>query len=164
MFFEAVLTHPVLHALGWALLHSLWQGALVALLLVFVLALLRGRDSNIRYGVACSALGLMLLFPAITFWMLSGTPRVMEVDEMTLQAAAQLDVKAGSLQTPTPVERPENTSAGRVYMVQGRSLAERLDSLMPWLIMAWLLGVLGYPCGLWGGCFVRGVFAWAAFV
>ena len=36
------------HALGWTLLHFLWQGALVALLLACVLALLHQRSSQPR--------------------------------------------------------------------------------------------------------------------
>ena len=39
---EDVLQQPILQALGWALVHSLWQGALLAALLAGLLALLRG--------------------------------------------------------------------------------------------------------------------------
>src|SRR5205807_2646733 len=55
-------------ALGRALLHSLWEGACVALLLGAALWLLRGRSPNARYAVACSALALMLLLPVLTAW------------------------------------------------------------------------------------------------
>ena len=48
-------------ALGWSLLHSLWQGALIALLLGIVLLFLQKRSSNLRYTLAASSLGLTLI-------------------------------------------------------------------------------------------------------
>jgi hypothetical protein len=59
--------HPLVHALGWTLLHFCWQGASVALVLWCVLGLLGGRSSQARYGAACLALGLMVALPAATF-------------------------------------------------------------------------------------------------
>src|ERR1035441_7756627 len=59
--------HPLVHALGWTLLHFCWQGAAVALVLWCVLGLLGGRSSQARYGAACLALGLMVALPIATF-------------------------------------------------------------------------------------------------
>ncbi|MCB0558842.1 MAG: hypothetical protein H6573_03575 [Lewinellaceae bacterium] len=48
-------------ALGRALLHSLWQGAAIALLLAASLILARGLSSTLRYGMALSpTVGLLL--------------------------------------------------------------------------------------------------------
>ncbi len=47
-------------ALGWALLHFLWQGAVVALLLGLCLRVLRQRTAQVRYALAGLALLLML--------------------------------------------------------------------------------------------------------
>lgn len=49
---------PLDAALGWALLHSLWQGAIVALSLVVVMFLFR--SPRIRYASGCAALLLTL--------------------------------------------------------------------------------------------------------
>jgi TonB family protein len=57
----------IAHALGWTLLHFLWQGALVALILACVLALLSGRSPQPRYVAACAALVLMAILPLVTF-------------------------------------------------------------------------------------------------
>src|ERR1022692_51220 len=59
--------HPLVHALGWTLLHFCWQGTVVAGLLWCVLALLSGRSSQVRYGAACFALALLVAMPLITF-------------------------------------------------------------------------------------------------
>ena len=39
-------TALIAHAAGWTLLHFLWQGALVALILACILALLSGRSAQ----------------------------------------------------------------------------------------------------------------------
>lgn len=54
-------SHEFVAALGWSLLHSLWQGALIALLLGIALLFLQKRSSNVRYTLAASSLGLTLV-------------------------------------------------------------------------------------------------------
>jgi len=47
-------------ALGWTLLHSLWQGGLLFLLAAPLFQLLKSRSPELRYGIACTALLLLL--------------------------------------------------------------------------------------------------------
>ncbi|RMG22882.1 MAG: hypothetical protein D6730_15620 [Bacteroidetes bacterium] len=58
---------PFVEALGWTLLHSLWQGAVVMLILAGVLSLTRRRSAHLRYGFGIAALLLMLLWSSTTF-------------------------------------------------------------------------------------------------
>jgi beta-lactamase regulating signal transducer with metallopeptidase domain len=51
---------------GWALLHSLWQAALLAALAAGLLALLRAASANLRYVLACATLALMFAAPIAT--------------------------------------------------------------------------------------------------
>src|SRR5262249_30679833 len=53
---ETLLARPSMIALGWALLHFIWQGTLVALLLAGVLRAFRSWSTNARYGAACVAM------------------------------------------------------------------------------------------------------------
>ena len=57
------LTHPLVEAVGWALLHTLWQGALVALLFAGGLVLARRRSPQLRYLLGCGALALLVALP-----------------------------------------------------------------------------------------------------
>jgi TonB family protein len=60
----------LIHALDLALLHFIWQGALIASLLWMALVGMRRSSANARYLVSCAALGALVLAPAITvFWM-----------------------------------------------------------------------------------------------
>ena len=61
-----LLTGPVAQALGWALLHLVWQATIVAGILAAVLALIPRRSANTRYSAACSALALVFALFVIT--------------------------------------------------------------------------------------------------
>lgn len=58
----------VLESVGWALLHLVWQGALVAAALALALRWVGRRSANLRYALACGALGIMLALPMATAW------------------------------------------------------------------------------------------------
>ena len=64
--------------LGWTLLHFLWQGAVVAILLAVALRLARRSSAAVRYALGCMALGLLLLAPVATFVALSGSSSPVE--------------------------------------------------------------------------------------
>lgn len=53
--------------LGWTLVHFVWEGALVAGLLALVLLATRRVASNLRYGLALSALVVLAALPFATF-------------------------------------------------------------------------------------------------
>src|SRR5439155_22842384 len=68
---KSIETMPVVAALGWTLIHFIWQGAIVALFLAIVKAALKNRTANLRYLASCVALLLMFALPLITFVTLS---------------------------------------------------------------------------------------------
>src|SRR3954471_4591657 len=69
------LAQPVVRSLGWALVHSLWQIAAIAIVAALVLRMLRGRSSNARYLAACAALLAMVVAPAMTLaWLVAHQP------------------------------------------------------------------------------------------
>ena len=55
------------NALGWTLLHFVWQGILIALALSGALALLRRARPHVRYAVNCAALVVMFGCALATF-------------------------------------------------------------------------------------------------
>jgi beta-lactamase regulating signal transducer with metallopeptidase domain/Flp pilus assembly secretin CpaC len=65
--FTFIFDNLIIQALGWTLLHFLWQGALLAALFWLVRGLLRQKPANTRYLAAVGTLALMVLLPALTF-------------------------------------------------------------------------------------------------
>ena len=55
---EAWVATPLAGAVGWTLLHSLWQGAMISATLAAVLA--ATRSPRIRYAAACVAMLVMV--------------------------------------------------------------------------------------------------------
>lgn len=56
------------HALGWSLVHFMWQGLLVGAAAAVALSLLREARPQARYAVSCAGLLLCLLVPAAGVW------------------------------------------------------------------------------------------------
>ena len=61
--FAASLT---VRAIGWALLQSLWQGAVIGVVTAFLLLALRRSAASRRYMVACLALATLVVVPVVT--------------------------------------------------------------------------------------------------
>lgn len=144
---ETILTQPAVQAFGWALLHSLWQGTVVAILLAGVMMLLRGRAANIRYVVACIALVLMLLLPVTTWWM-----RSMSTSELEASVISK-PLSPDSSTTPTIAAQPqsENAAVNGSQPSWRTRLSLMLQKLLPWPTLAWLIGVLVLSLRLLGG-------------
>ena len=110
---------PLAKALGWTILHSLWEGALAALLLLAALLVIR--SSRARYICACAAmLGVLAAF-VLTFSILA---------------------KEGERSTPAiPYAIP------RTPLDDGQSSPDtparfRIADVPPWLAPIWMAGVL----------------------
>jgi beta-lactamase regulating signal transducer with metallopeptidase domain len=129
------MSGAVLQSLGWALVHLLWQGALVAGVLAVALTVLGRKAASARYLMACAALASMLVLPTVTGW--------------RHYASLQAEPSAPAPRVPRQVAAPVNGVAPRVAAVerapealpvveQARTL---LGEHMPWLVLAWGLGV-----------------------
>jgi GWxTD domain-containing protein len=110
---------PLTKALGWTILHSLWEGALAALLLLA--ALLTIRSSRARYMSACAAmLGVLAAF-ALTFGLLA--------------KEASRDTRAIPYAIPAaPLDDGRSPAAMPAHF--------RMAEVPPWLAPIWMAGVL----------------------
>lgn len=94
--------HPISERLGWSLIHQLWQGAFVAILLAALLRLLRRRSANSRYVATYAAI---LSLPALlmtTFLML---PKPTDSAKKTVQT--QKPILSERMGTQETQESPE---------------------------------------------------------
>jgi len=151
---ETILSPTLLDALGWALIHFLWQGAGVAVLLAGTLVLLRGHSPRARYAASCAALSVILIIPALTTWKLwvsSSSVVGMTADEMLLASPHDKELSASSLPANVTVEHTKSVSTIWMYRVLEQPLTQRIESLLPWLLVAWTLGVIALSVRLFGG-------------
>lgn len=121
------LDSPFAAALGWALIHALWQCAAVAAAAWGGFRMLRDRGAQARYLLGCLALGLMLAAPVLTFAWLWEAP-------------------LNSL--------PGGADANPTLLIVGTMapLGETgLRPWLPWVIAAWTAGVCVMTLRLAGG-------------
>ncbi len=119
---------PLMHALGWSLLHFFWQGTVVAILVAGVLGLLRGRSPQLRYVASLCALAGMLLLLIVTFARLTAAGQIVEprVSIANLDHGSVLDVDTGVGSTQPWLDR----------------MAAQLDQYLPWFLSIWFAGVI----------------------
>lgn len=130
-------------ALGWTLLHSLWQGGLVFLLVLPLFHLLKNRPPQLRYTIACTALLLLLGSMAWTFsTQLEFTSPATALETATLQAVPNaVDVEATSLPTAM-ASGAAVSSLPASSSVTNFSLSHFLEANVAYLVAIWGLGVL----------------------
>ena len=64
-FIQNLISDDIIYALGWTMIHSLWQGMLIAFLLAFALYFLQKRSARLRYEIASLSLFLILFFHSL---------------------------------------------------------------------------------------------------
>ncbi|MGA0558070.1 M56 family metallopeptidase [Larkinella sp. VNQ87] len=63
-----LFSEPITNALGWALVHTLWQGTLLAAVTALALRLAHQQTASVRYGISIGALSLQLLAFIGSLW------------------------------------------------------------------------------------------------
>lgn len=122
-----LVVHPLIERLGWTLLHSLWQGALIVMVYAVLRVLLRDRSPESRYALSLATFVLLALAPVATFLLIGAADGV------------ALDAAAGTA-----------TLLGAELIVIGADAmraapADLAAAFVPWLpivVAAWCAGVL----------------------
>ena len=136
---EALLDRPEVFALGWTLLHFIWQGTLVAVLLAGVNVLLRRHSARLRYAVACSAMLLLVILPVATAFLVYPSSSSPRVDESIPYRAGQMEFAPSSETSWDSVLR---TAGGLLPPPKGTTgIDERFESFLPWLVALWMTGI-----------------------
>ena len=140
---------PLLDAAGWALLHSLWQGALVAAAYACFAALAPRRAAGVRYAGGVLALLLLLVLPALTAVLAARAPQGLFARESFMPEGAWADTERASGRAPRAGKEPaahasdDSPNASVPTSPTWRTRAEeRLTALLPWLVCAWASGVM----------------------
>jgi bla regulator protein blaR1 len=127
-----LLSGPLAQAIGLALLHALWQGAIIAALLAAGLGLLSRRSAALRYGLACAALALVFAMAVGTAWQLY-TPR-----------ETAMPIPHAALSAPLPDDSVVIAAPDQAVTWNDRWMAalSLVRSHAPQILMLWLAGVL----------------------
>ena len=145
-FVHRLFTEEFVIAMGWTLLHSLWQGALLAILLGIALVLMRKYSSQTRYLVALITLSLVVIAVAVTFSVLY-TPESSFTAESAKTATAMempaLEAKEVTEDVPSEpdallsAEREKGRESSILSLATGY-----FSGHLPLIVSLWLLGVV----------------------
>src|SRR5438132_501786 len=127
---SALFNGPLAHAIGWALVHLLWQGVGVAAILGAALALMQRQSANARYLVACGALVLLVAL---------GVATAVHVYE-----PAAVDAAAISVDGLKPVLHSASfdISVAPAAPTAWQMIVSFANSHLPQFVLAWMVGVL----------------------
>ena len=124
---------------GWALIHFVWQGTVLALATAVILRACQQRSANTRYLVACVGLALMVVSPVATAGALWSSTHQL--------ASAELGA-----QSSTPESSPVPLISGADdHLVVTDATWELADAVLSYIVFIWLGGVLFLATRLGGG-------------
>ena len=64
---QILFSETLIHTLGWTLVHSLWQGCLVAFVAACLLHIYRHKSAQLRYALAYGSLLSLFFTTVLTF-------------------------------------------------------------------------------------------------
>jgi GWxTD domain-containing protein len=113
-----LLRSPLADAVGWTIIHSIWEGAILAAVLGAVLLITQ--SPRARYAAACTAMLVQVLACTLTLTYLSPST------EQQVATVSVTGIPSGLLHTP----------------LQGSGQWDfQLAALAPWLTLLWITGV-----------------------
>lgn len=145
-------------ACGWTLIHFLWQGTVIGVVLLLALACVPYARAQLRYLIACTALASMAAIATLTFaWEVAQPAVVAVVQEYKLPEASEpsaepvprndRSIEHASLTEVSPAIEMERIGVGTITapIEDESSWAQWLSvGLAPWLdrfVLVWSVGV-----------------------
>ena len=152
------LQSPWVPVVGLALVHFVWQGALIHAVLGVVLRIVPAGRVDVRYALACAALVVMFAAPIVTVVRLAPTPVAAAPLAALSDATASEPAAVAGANPSAAVARGSGVQAARVptgsdgaQLSARAGLAVWLAPLLPMLVVAWLAGVATLLVRLVGG-------------
>jgi beta-lactamase regulating signal transducer with metallopeptidase domain len=131
------LDASAVEALGWALVHFAWQGALAAGVFAVLNLAAHGAGARLRYGLAAATLAAMALMPPLTVLLTRGTRPA---------------IAPPAVVTVTDVPPGVPTAAGASTNDQRPSaMRSRIANALPGIVALWCAGVLVLSIRYLGG-------------
>ena len=138
-FITQFFSDSVLYALGWTVIHSLWQGTLLAGLLSVLIMALEKRSARVRYEVACGALFTMLMMAVSTFII------YLDQDTSLMEVTVAL---TNSFANPSVTVISGETS---FFQSNFQEVIAFFDQQLPMIVYIWLIGFLFFAVRMAGG-------------
>lgn len=154
-YLPAFISPELAQALGWTILHSLWQGALVAVILSVLMIILHRHSAKVRYSVATAALFTVLAMAMLTF----GRTYQEKTQQPNATVYHPINQTSPAAVTPAPAKAAAAPAVTEVTeknkpMWRGAILVNfkyYFSKHLPVVVLVWLLGMLTMLLRFLGG-------------
>lgn len=155
-----LLQTQLIENLGWTLVHSVWQFALVAAGLWVILRLVRVEAVNKRYVISVCAMALAAALPVGTYLQVSMSagavdpaPQIERPDDLSGTGNTLGNAVVRPIEQRTVTDSKVTEEASGVWSLSGLQgfLASSFPALFPFAVWLWLLGVATSSLRLAGG-------------
>lgn len=162
MNWNILINSHIVENLGWTLLHSLWQIALVAVVLFLFLRVLNSVSANVRYFLAVFTLAFAVVLPVVTFINLeiNSTSASFQKKSLSAKNAGRIEEnfrRAEDSDYLTKTESQPVTAKNESVFASLESLQsyfnENFSAVLPFIVGLWLCGVAFFAFRLAGGVF-----------
>ncbi len=141
---QSIFSPAITEALGWTIIHALWQGALVLIGLLILLSLLNKYSAQVRYFISFTALVIMLGWSVSTF-----------INAYSYANQKQI-LRAELVNNPSYFKNHSNTVEETSYI--SKSIDFRFVKVRAWFqrnfpifLTIWLIGIGLFTVRLLGG-------------
>jgi len=148
--FHQILSERIIVSLGWTILHSLWQGVLVGIMLAALLYQFRRHSARLRYNLSVVSLLFIFIFSLLTFaFIYSGSGNIVENEVsrinsgLTTYQSIATYLSNDFIKTPVP----EHSISVNILPF--------INDQFPLIVGLWLIGVFVAAFRLAGGYFMN---------
>ncbi len=130
------ISEELIYALGWTVVHSIWQGLLIAIIMALLMQSMQKSSAKLRYEVASISLFLVFVFSLSTFILLYDGINQKEFGEITLIGHASSENAALS---------------GSFFQNTVQACIDYFNTHLSVIVAIWLIGVTFFFIRLIGG-------------
>lgn len=127
-----------INALGWTLIHSVWQIAIIGIILKISLIIFRNKAAEFRYLLAVISLSAIILLATITFLKLYLTQNSLPSEHILIQEGSSVSREL-QFQNPT-IKVNESDYTGLNWFTTG-SIFQLINANMQVIVLVWFLGI-----------------------
>lgn len=148
-----LIPEKIEYALGWMVIHSIWQGLAIAILWGIALVILQKKSAQLRYLLANLALFSILVCAVITFDIYYQKPSK-QLNIQSINGKIVTNIKPTNEVSISEKPLMASTSETNAEFGQKRfsmnNLKEYFNEYLPLIVMAWLLGMVAFLLRLLG--------------
>lgn len=135
--FEYLQTHPIVQAMGWTLVHSLWQAIVIAIILRGLLIFVSAAQARWRYTLSLLNMLTVLVSSVWTFQTHYRVERAAMDIKIATQSLPAIETTGAAPAAPTV---QVNYEQGQDFWNELNRRAQNLIPLLPTFVLLWLTG------------------------